>query len=237
MHGAFFRRFRGPHVHHLLPPYFNSLEFPPIAPRPDEPNPTWEVALLFSAQGEWTESEYLSLNASRLVELVDGRLEVLPAPTYSHQLLVQFFHQQLNAFVEQPSLGHVLFAPLPVFLRHATYREPDVVFVTHERRLRHENYPHGADLVVEVVSEGEKSRQRDLVDKRADYAAAGIPEYWIVDPLERTVSVLVLQGEAYREAGVFKPGNTAASVLLPGFSLDVAALFTAGDVSPEPPQG
>ena len=55
-----------------------------------------------------------------------------------------------------------------------------------------------------------------MVDKRLDYAEAGIPEYWIVNPLDETVTVLFLADGAYREHGVFRPGAHAGSALLPG---------------------
>jgi hypothetical protein len=66
-----------------------------------------------------------------------------------------------------------------------------------------------------------------LVEKRADYAEAGIPEYWIVDPRDETVTVLALEGDAYVGHGVFAAGDSAASRLLEGFAADVTAVFDA----------
>jgi len=79
------------------------------------------------------------------------------------------------------------------------------------------------------VSEGPENRKRDLETKRNDYAAAGIPEYWIIDPEERQITVLILQGKEYREHGVFGSGTDASSVLLPGFAVAVDAVFAAGE--------
>ncbi len=88
-------------------------------------------------------------------------------------------------------------------------------------------YPEGADLAMEVVSEGEEDRHRDLVIKRQEYATAGITEYWIVDPREPRITVLTLEGQAYRVHGIFTPGERATSILLPGFEVDVEAVFNA----------
>ena len=66
---------------------------------------------------------------------------------------------------------------------------------------------------------------RDLVVKRADYAEAAIPEYWIVDPRVDTITVLKLAGTGYVEHGVFARGGTATSALLDGLAVDVTALF------------
>jgi Uma2 family endonuclease len=192
--------------------------------------PAWEVALLFPPQGEWTEEEYLALDTNRMVELSDGRLEVLPMPTIFHQLLVKYLCAMLDQHVSERNLGTVLFAPLPVRLWAAKYREPDIVFLRHDRARRVHGQPFGADLVMEVVSEGDENRERDLVTKRQEYATAGIAEYWIIDPRERHVTVLTLDEGVYRVHGEFAPEATAASVLLPGFEVDVESVFAAGDV-------
>ena len=68
-----------------------------------------------------------------------------------------------------------------------------------------------------------------LEEKRKEYAAARVPEYWIVDPELRQIIPLVLDGKAYRAHGVFGRGTKASGVALPGFSVDVEAVFAAGD--------
>lgn len=207
-----------------IPPLVASL------PVPSPPGgPAWEVALLFPPQGEWSEEEYLALDTNQLVELSDGCLEVLPMPMIFHQLIVQFLHRLLETFVAAHAhQGRVLFAPLPVHLRSGKFCEPDIIYFLPHRVKDVHGQPEGADLVVEVVSEGEENRKRDLVTKRQEYAAAGISEYWIVDPQERQITVLVLEGQAYREHGVFGPGTVSTSVFLPGFTASVDAVFAAG---------
>ena len=79
--------------------------------------------------------------------------------------------------------------------------------------------------MVEVVSEDATSRVRDYEDKRRDYAQAGIPEYWIVDPAAGMVTVLALANDGYEVAGEYRRGEAACSRLLKGFSLEVAPLF------------
>lgn len=77
---------------------------------------------------------------------------------------------------------------------------------------------------MEVISPDE--RQRDTVHERREYAHARIPEYWLVAPQYRTVTVLTLENDRYVEHGLFGAGDQATSRLLPGFAVDVAALFT-----------
>jgi Uma2 family endonuclease len=85
---------------------------------------------------------------------------------------------------------------------------------------------------MEVVSGEAEDRHRDLVTKRRDYARAGIPEYWIVDPQEERMLVLRLAGKRYVVHGEFPKGTTAASVTLRGFTVDVTdALSAASSIS------
>lgn len=186
--------------------------------------PAWDVALLYPVQGSWTESDYLELGTNRMVEFCDGAIEVLPVPTRIHQRIVRQVFLLLQAFVSAHAPGEVFFVPLPVRLRPGKYREPDIIYVRPERG-EHAGQPDGADLVIEVLSEGEANRRRDKEIKVEEYAESGIPEYWIVDPEMRQVTVLVLDGTAYRQHGVFGPGETATSVLLPGFRASVDEVF------------
>lgn len=83
----------------------------------------------------------------------------------------------------------------------------------------------GADLVVEIVSPDDP--ERDMVEKVADYAEAGIPEYWIVNLLDATITVLRLDGAQFLTYGVFGRGEQARSALLAGFEVLVDAALDA----------
>jgi Uma2 family endonuclease len=195
--------------------------------RRNEAEPAWEIAYLFPTQGNWSEEEYLELDGNYLVEFDDGFIEVLPMPTTSHQLIVGYLYGLLVSFVSRRKLGTSLFAALRVRLWPSKFREPDLVFMLkqHEDRLGDEFW-EGADLVMEVVSGGAKDRHRDLVIKRREYARAGIPEYWIVDPREDRITVLQLAGKRYNVHGIYSNGQTASSTLLPGFAVDVKEVFS-----------
>ncbi len=193
-------------------------------PNPGEP--AWGIAQLYDEQGEWTEEDYLAIQANILVEFVDGCLEFPPMPTDSHQALSDYLLDALKAFVRPRALGTIRYAPLRVRIRPKKYREPDILFLRSERdHLRGEKFWESADLVVEIVSADDPGR--DWVKKRFDYAEAGIPEYWIADPQDRTLTVLTLDPGAseYREAGRYLEGEMARSVLLDGLTVDVAAAF------------
>ena len=176
-------------------------------------------------QGCWSDENYLWLtdHTNRLVEFTDGYIELLPMPTVAHQAILQFLNRLFDGHLG-PRGGFVLFAGLRVRIREGKFREPDLAALRRRSDPRNEpRYWLGADVVAEVVSPDDPAR--DLVAKRGDYAEAGIPEYWIVDPRVETVTVLRLAGGTYIEHGVFVRGDAATSALLDGFTVDVTALF------------
>lgn len=181
---------------------------------------------LLPSQGRWSEEEYLWLtdNAKRLLEFTDGDIEVLPWPTDEHQSISRFLLFALAAAIAP--YGVIRYSPLRLRIRPRKFREPDLLLLLNARDPRRQNrYWLGADLAVEIVSPDKP--ERDLVDKRFDYAEGGVPEYWIVNPLDQTITVLCLDGDTYVEHGIFGRGARATSALLPDFSIDVTSVFDA----------
>lgn len=181
---------------------------------------------LFPRPGEWTETDYFPLSEQgRIVELSDGNVEVSPMPTDFHQLILGRLFAVLFAFVNTHKLGHVRFAPLPARLWPGKVREPDLLFMSaaHAERIR--KYWGVPDLAVEILSEGTEKRDRDI--KREEYAQAGIPEYWIIDPDAKTVELLRLnrETELYDLAAQLTESDTLTSPTFPGFSLALTELF------------
>jgi Uma2 family endonuclease len=182
---------------------------------------------LLPQQGQWSEEEYLWLtdHTSRFLEFTDGYIEVLPMPTDAHQTILAALYQVFFACMQSIG-GKVLFAPLRLRIRERKFREPDIVLVrdVHDPR-RQNRFWLGADLVVEIISPDKP--ERDLIEKRLEYAEAQILEYWIVDPRDETITVLWLESETYIEHGIFGRGTLATSRLLAGLTVDVGALFDA----------
>lgn len=199
-------------------------------PRSKRGDWTWELVREFPQQGDWTEEEYLARDFEGLVEYSDGVLEFLPMSTLLHQLIVDYLHSRLKQFVQSRSLGVTAFPPLRVRIGDKQYREPDIVFATTSRIRSNVKPLDGADLVMEVVSDSSEGRERDLISKRLDYASAGIPEYWVVDPAIDAITVLVLENGHYKVHGEFPAGETATSILLPGFEIVVKSCFEAGQI-------
>ncbi len=169
------------------------------------------------------------------VELVNGRLDYLPMPFDLHAGIVHFltlaFADHLRAAGSSAVLrGSKIRIRIPESARTTrNTREPDLVLLLDpDDERRGPEVWTGADLCIEVVSPDDPDR--DYILKRPEYAAAGVLEYWIVDPRPRTaaddrgrsIRVLTLDGDAYRERA-FGEGETAAGTLLPGLTVEVTA--------------
>ena len=136
----------------------------------------------------WSEEQYLVLTDStnRLIEFTDGYLEPLPMPTDRHQAILEFLFLALRTFI-RPRGGVVRFAALRLRIGPRKFREPDVLLLLDKSDPRRQNrFWTGADLALEVVSEDKP--ERDLVEKRGDYAEGRVPEYWIVNPQTETIT-------------------------------------------------
>lgn len=183
--------------------------------------------LLLRTEG-FSVEDYLSLDGPYLVEYLQGSLQILPMPTAPHQAIAFVLANLLVAWSKPDTLARTKLAPFRVRLSDKLYREPDVCFMRGVNAHRRNNrFWIGADLVVEIISE--TNRAHDMQTKLAEYAAAGIPEYWIIHPEEKTISVFMLAEGAYVLHGNFNAGQVATSVLLSGFAVGVSDLFAAAE--------
>lgn len=184
------------------------------------------VLELLPGPGEWTEEDYYRVaDCSRLVELSDGDVEVLPLPTYFHQLILLRLSFALHAFVTANKLGRVVFAPTPIKLWPGKVREPDLMFMAASHADRIGVYWGIPDLAVEILSSGTELKDREI--KRAEYAKAGIGEYWIIDPEAKTVAVLRLDGGDYVDAAQLTEFDLLTSSMIPGWEYSLGEMFAA----------
>lgn len=169
-------------------------------------------------------------------ELVDGVLVEMGAENPLNNtiaiFLISYFLQQGIPYY-QLATGH----QIAVSSIKATARQPDLVVHTEASatailsgsRLLMPDMP-APMLVVEVVSSNDtdpKSRERDYKEKRAEYAARQIPEYWIVDPIATVVLVLTLAGEQYCESS-FIGKQKLVSPGFPNLNLTAEQVLKAG---------
>lgn len=186
-----------------------------------------------------TFEEYLSYSDETPMEgryeLIDGELVELPPESEPNNWIansLQFLLATAKVVPLRLIKIHALELQTPVLRpKDAANRYPDLVILRSEhldlmkRRLTITLDMPPPRLIVEVVSPGKTNRDRDYIHKRAQYAAIGVPEYWLIDPVAQTVIVLSLEGKAYREVGVFSRQETLVSVEFAALDLTVEQIF------------
>jgi Uma2 family endonuclease len=177
---------------------------------------------------EYLDAEYRS---GFRYELARGVLEVTRIPRESpHGLIVWYLYTALALYSrDHPGAIHRSGGAgeyhiwLPGM---ASGRNPDVaVTLVGTPKDAEENRP--PSLAMEVVSRGIRARRRDYEAKREEYLAYGLREYWIVDPFERKVTVLVRDGDSWDER-TFVGEQAAEGLVLPGFRVPLPELWAAG---------
>lgn len=161
------------------------------------------------------------------VEWVNGEAIIFMSAATRHQMIVTYLIHLLRSYVEFFRLGELLSAPYEMKVTpDSNAREPDILFVKTEnkRYLEEQRLAGAADLVIEVVSP--ESVKRDNEDKFAEYEAAGVQEYWIIDsrPDHQSAEFWVLD-EHGRYQSMPVHNQIYHSTVLSGFWLNTAWLW------------
>lgn len=173
----------------------------------------------------FTYAEYQRLPDDQRYEVLEGELVMTPGPGKDHQLIVLDLGGLLRSLTRKAGLGLVFIAPFDVILSEQTVVQPDVLYISQERlNIVQERGVFGPpDLVVEILSPS--TAQRDLEVKRLLYGKHGVREYWVVDPIARSVEVLTQQGSGLETWQRLVANETLHSPLLPGISVDLNEVF------------
>jgi Uma2 family endonuclease len=179
----------------------------------------------------FTYEDYLAFpEDGRRHELIDGEHIVTPAPTRMHQEISGRLFAAIWKHLEVHPLGKVYYSPIDVILSDTDVVQPDIVFVSNERRDVLATWIHGApDLAIEIVSPS--SRRLDEVTKRGLFEKFGVREYWVVDPEFETVRVHRRghAGAFVRLAELARERNEVLDTpLLPDFAVPLTWLFAVG---------
>ena len=172
-----------------------------------------------------TYQDYANLDGDERYELLDGELILVASPNRDHQSVSVRLLTRMFSFVEESDLGWVYSAPFDVLFTDTDVAQPDILFISREREhiLTHANVQGAPDLIVEILSPS--SSTRDWRAKRELYASHGVREYWIVDPTNRIVSILLLQDGVLEIEQTHTEDETAASTVLEGFTVSLDTIF------------
>jgi Uma2 family endonuclease len=189
-----------------------------------------------TATKKLTLEEYLAYDdgTDTKYELVDGELVEMPPETNRNNRIALYL---LSEFLKLVPLYLICHKDTEIVVtgNRTRVRLPDLMILTEElfavlgggRATITQDMPSPA-LVVEVVSPGKVNEDRDYRYKRSEYAARGIPEYWIIDPGKELVTVLTLVDGLYEEA-VFQGSHYIASATFPNLKLTAAQVLAAGE--------
>jgi Uma2 family endonuclease len=182
-----------------------------------------------------TFAEYLSYSdgLEGRFHLIDGELRELPPESERNDWIALILRDYLIQVVSRRliRLGKCEIQ-VPMLQRGDTQnRFPDLVVLREEhleltqRRLTITLDMPPPRLVMEIVSPGKTNRDRDYLNKREQYAAIAVTEYWIVDPNTQSILVLVLENGVYQEVGQFQDSDRIVSPSFASLSLTVEQVF------------
>jgi Uma2 family endonuclease len=143
----------------------------------------------YDRQGTYTLEDYLALPDEQRVELIDGVFYDMGAPTSPHQLIGGEVHRQLANYIRKKKGSCIPFiAPTDVQLDcdNRTIVQPDVMIVCDRSKINRSRIFGAPDFVLEVLSPS--TRNKDIFVKGMKYMQAGVKEYWMVDPMKKTVT-------------------------------------------------
>jgi Uma2 family endonuclease len=145
----------------------------------------------FSDVGPYRAADYWKLPEGAPIELIRGRFVMSPSPVPRHQIILLLLSEHFLQ-IARKSGGIALPAPMDVRLSDDTILQPDLLYITRQRRQIVRKRVEGPpDLVIEIIS---GTARRDRVEKLALYAQYEVGEYWIVDPESRVFDFLVNDG-------------------------------------------
>jgi len=181
---------------------------------------------LFPPQGEWRESNFFALpDSNRIIELSEGEIRMSPPPTPQHQPVVKRLFRAVAHHVRHTGFGETFFAPVALRLWDSKIRKPDVLVLKQDQLQQIGDQSINAPVawVAEVISPD--SVEVGTQEKIVDYAAARIPEYWLIDPVAETIEIYTLIGTEYALAETLQSGDMASSRQLEGFETEVNRIF------------
>jgi Uma2 family endonuclease len=177
----------------------------------------------------YTYADMLEWDESLRAEIIDGEIYMMAPPAREHQDISGELHGQLWTFLKGKPCK-VYPAPFGVRLfpkddlSDDTVVEPDIVVVCDHSKLDDRGCNGAPDLVIEILSPS--NTQRDRIVKFRKYLAAGVREYWVVDPGQKTVEVHILNAVQYVTT-VYDAADEAPVSVLPGCSIKLRDVFPA----------
>ncbi|MGG3894643.1 Uma2 family endonuclease [Geobacillus stearothermophilus] len=178
----------------------------------------------------FTYAQYMMLDEDVRYEVIDGQVfNMSPAPTPKHQAVQRELLVEFATYLRGKECT-VFGAPIDVCLADRDdpeqireWVEPDLVVVCDKNKIREKRIVGVPDLVVEIISKS--TVRKDKIVKFHRYERAGVKEYWIVDPMNETIDVYVLEEGRFRHQGMYVRDDTIPVRMFPGFGIELKNVF------------
>lgn len=190
------------------------------------------MGLALRKEKRYTYADYLQWPDDTRYELIDGEAFLMsPAPLVEHQEVAgEVYYQLRNQLDGQPCRPYI--APVDVRLPRKdeadaaidTVVQPDVLVVCDPSKIDRRGVRGAPDWVLEVLSPS--TAAHDQIAKRRTYERAGVREYWLVHPGDRTLTVYVLENGQYGRPEIYELKDATPIGVLPGVSIAWDALVT-----------
>lgn len=183
------------------------------------------ISLLEKEKMKKTYKDYEQLPEGAPYQLIGGELVMTPSPVPYHQLISWRIGFELGKFNESKKQGTILYAPMDVYLSETETYQPDIIFISNERTniIGEKKIEAAPDLVIEILSES--TAYYDLRLKKRVYEKSGVKEYWIVDPMEKTIEVYENINGEFKAFSQGQGKEIVKSKLLEGFSVEMEKIF------------
>ena len=158
-------------------------------------------------------------------QLIEGELIKMAGANDPHQVFIGELYIEVRTQTRALGLGETRIAPFDVYVDEHNTFQPDLLFVSVDRRhvITNSGVTGAPDLVVEVLSES--TRQRDFSVKLPVYGRNGVREAWMADPRAETVSKYIGDGETLTLEQVYGAEDTLTSDVMPGVAIDLGPIF------------
>ena len=143
----------------------------------------------------YTIEDIFALPEGKRAELIDGQIYDMAPPSPFHQKLVMELSATIRNYIRAKGGSCEVYpAPFAVFLNKDTqnYVEPDISVICDVDKIDHKGCNGAPDFIIEIVSPS--SQRMDYLTKLLKYRSAGVREYWIVNPVTKTVQVYSFEG-------------------------------------------
>ncbi len=183
------------------------------------------TAVTKRAKKTMTYEDYAKLPEGAPYQLIGGELVMSPSPVPYHQKILRDIGFEIYRFVRERDLGEVFYAPIDVYLQETETYQPDIIFISKDRLeiIGEKKIEGPPDLVIEILSEA--TAYYDLRHKKKVYERTGVREYWIVDPMERSIEVYENQNGEFKLRDRAEEKGKVSSKVLEGLSLALEGIF------------